>query len=123
MNIKVTGFKSLEIQEILDVSYAEIIDAAALTQHPLKYCNGYLLAISGFDPSEDMKNDESNGIYKFQTVGFTSVEPPIYKPVMSRKGSNAEVSVMDFSQSEFYVEITEYIKKYLDEKNSWDKKK
>lgn len=117
MNIKVTGFKSLEIQEILDVSYAEIIDAAALTQHALKYCNGYLLAISGFEPSEDMKNDESNGIYKFQTVGFSEVNPHVYKSVMSRKGSNAEVSVMDFSQSAFYNEIVEFIKQYFEELN------
>lgn len=112
MNIKVVGFKSVEIQEILDVTYDEIIQAAALSHHALKYCNGHLFAITGFDPSEQMKIDESNGIYKFQTVGVASYGGT-YEPVIKHKASNTEIPVMDFSQSKFYNDLTEFITGYL----------
>lgn len=110
MKIEVTGFKELYIQEIIKQSDVEMIESAALTPgKPLKYCNGFLLDIAGFDPSDDMKTDEAHGIYRFQIVYFAQVDAP-YSPVIKHAASNTDIPVYNVSKSEFYTELLEFCK-------------
>lgn len=115
MNISVVGFKSLEIQEIIEMSYLEMIETCSLSPgKPLKFCNGYLLDISGFDPSDEIKNEEANGNYKFQIVYFANAPTGIgYHSTLKHKDSNTDIAVFDLSKSSFYSELTKYCVDYM----------
>lgn len=112
MEIKVEPYKSLTIQEILDQSYHQIIEAAVISGNALKYCNGYLFAITGFNPSEVMKDDEAIGIYKFQIVAFAKTDKK-YQPTIKHEKSNTDIPVMDYSPVVFYQELVEFCVDYL----------
>lgn len=117
MKIEVTGFKELYIQEIIDQSYNEMIESTALSPgKQLKYCNGFLLDIAGFDPSDEMKTDEANGIYKFQIVYFAETEKQ-YSPIIKHADSNTSIPVYNVSKSTFYTQLLVFCKKYIEEMN------
>lgn len=110
MEIKKTDLVRLEVQEINLVPLKKMIEQIALAQGRPKWCDGILLYFVGYNMNEKLIEEMTQGIYKWQTLDFAIMEK--YERIL-KDDFNNEFVCYDVSTSQFYQEITNYLKKQL----------
>lgn len=108
MKIIEKEIKELHIQEVFKSPLKTMIKNSALLGNKLKWCDGFLINIGGFNPFDELLKEQTEGIFRWQILEYTVLEN--YSAIHEDNELHMDVAVVNVSTSSFYREVVKYIR-------------